>query len=189
MVARPSSTSSCGKDAMVLSGELSSSSPEEKFPGIGCSASPKSSSASAAGASAGASGKKVTPKSAKATRAFSMSWGEPPVCRHSLTRSSASATRSRSDVDSCFTWPQSMSATRAPSIMKMLPGCGSPWMKPAPKIILPKASVSCERMRRPAMRLSGLLGSMPRSLITCGRRLSGVPLTKSITSTRRHARP
>ena len=69
-------------------------------------------------------------------------------------------------VEICFTWPQSMSATRAPSITKMFPGCGSPWMNPAPSIIRPNASVSCVRMRRPASSDSGEPGSMPRFSIS-----------------------
>ena len=82
-----------------------------------------------------------------------------------------------------------MSATRAPSITKMFPGCGSPWMNPAPSIIRPNASVSWVRMRRPASSDSGEPGSMPRSLSVADSLLSAVPGMKSITSTRRDARP
>ena len=78
-------------------------------------------------------------------------------------------------VEICFTWPQSMSATRAPSITKMFPGCGSPWMNPAPSIIRPNASVSWVRMRRPASSDSGEPGSMPRSLSVADSLLSAVP--------------
>mmetsp|Transcript_41024 Transcript_41024/g.95792 ORF Transcript_41024/g.95792 Transcript_41024/m.95792 type:complete len:210 (-) Transcript_41024:898-1527(-) len=189
MVARPSSTSSCGKLAMHLSGDESESSDAENRPGIGSSASPKRRSASAAAASGGASSRKVTPNSAKAPRAVRTSASEPPVTCHSRTRRSASAMLTRSDEGSCFTWPQSIRATCAPSMTKMLPGCGSPWMKPAPRIIRPKASVSCARMRRPATFASGPPGSIPRFAISSGSLLSGVPLMKSITSTLRDARP
>mmetsp|Transcript_3068 Transcript_3068/g.6413 ORF Transcript_3068/g.6413 Transcript_3068/m.6413 type:complete len:352 (+) Transcript_3068:228-1283(+) len=188
-VARPRSTSSCGKEAMAFRGDESESSAAEKPPGISSSASPKSSSASAAAASGGASSTKVTPKSAKASLALETSAGEPPVVCHSRTSSSASAILSRSADGNCFTWPQSIRATCAPSMTKMLPGCGSPWIKPAPRIIRPKASVSCVRMRRPAIFASGPPGSMPRLAISSGSRLSGVPLMKSMTSTRRDARP
>mmetsp|Transcript_29657 Transcript_29657/g.95802 ORF Transcript_29657/g.95802 Transcript_29657/m.95802 type:complete len:227 (-) Transcript_29657:1107-1787(-) len=91
MVARPSRTSSCGKDAMALMGELSLSSALEKLPGMAASGSPNRRSASAAAASGGASGLKVTPKPRMASWAVATSAGEPPVRCHSSTRSSASA--------------------------------------------------------------------------------------------------
>mmetsp|Transcript_22052 Transcript_22052/g.70423 ORF Transcript_22052/g.70423 Transcript_22052/m.70423 type:complete len:265 (+) Transcript_22052:388-1182(+) len=189
MVARPRRTSSCGKAAIALIGESGESSALEKPPGIGASGSPNRRRARAAAASSGASSTNVTPNSAIDSFARCTSLGEPPVCCHSSTERTACASLSRKSVEICLTCPQSMRATRAPSIRKMLPGCGSPWMKPAPSIIRPKASVSCARMRRPASSDSGLPGLMPRSSSTAAILLSGVPGMKSITSTRRDASP
>mmetsp|Transcript_65914 Transcript_65914/g.130708 ORF Transcript_65914/g.130708 Transcript_65914/m.130708 type:complete len:222 (-) Transcript_65914:777-1442(-) len=170
-------------------GESAESSALEKPPGIGVSGSPKSSRASAAAASGLVPLANVTPKPAIFSWAASIKRGEPPVSCHSLTSRMASANRSRASCGICFTWPQSMRATLAPSCTKMLPGCGSPWIKPAPSIMRPKAVVSCSRIRTPAILDSGEPGLMPRFSITSASLLSGVPSTNSMTSTRREERP
>mmetsp|Transcript_19588 Transcript_19588/g.33339 ORF Transcript_19588/g.33339 Transcript_19588/m.33339 type:complete len:306 (-) Transcript_19588:928-1845(-) len=175
IVARPSSTSSCGNEAIALIGESADSSWLEKPPGICASGSPKSRRARAAAASGFAPSTKVTPNWSILRWAASISLGEPPVSCHSLTRRIASASCRRYSVEICLTWPQSMRETLAPSWTKMLPGCGSPWMKPAPSIMRPKASESCCRMRRPASFDSGEPGLIPLASITPASRLRGVP--------------
>ena len=73
------------------------------------------------------------------------------------------------------TWP--------PGMTKMLPGCGSPWMNPVPKIMRPYASVKLIKSLRPRSLASAELLERPRAAISSLSRLSGVPGMKSITST------